>query len=163
MGELTGLDRLAANAAVKVAKGVNRRAFLQRTAIATSAGLASALGVANRAEANHNYTTRSGCFEDYAPDGCGDTFGCGNSPACHPSFCNGTHCTGQGHNPILTCDGYNCWTWTVCCQACGSGGTACYRWTCCDCTCGNPCGSYCSCDTPYRCICGVREYLGCFV
>lgn len=162
MARRTDLDDFAAKAAVRIAHAVNRRSFLQKSAVATSAGLATALGVSTRAEAAHNYSVKSGCPSNYTPNGCGDTFGCGPSPACHPNYCSGTHCT-NGHSILNVCDGYNCWTWTVCCQSCGSGGTACYRWTCCDCTCGNPCGSYCSCGkNPERCICGVREYLGCF-
>jgi hypothetical protein len=155
-------ESLAETVAVKIANAVNRRSFLQKSAVAASGGLAAVLGVGTRAEATHNYTVMAGCGPiSYSPDGCGSDFGCGPSDPCHPSYCNGTHCI-NGHSVRSTCNGNNCWTWTVSCGACGSGGNTFYRWTCCDCTCGAPDGPNCT-DTGNgnTCICGTRELVGC--
>jgi hypothetical protein len=74
------LDDYAAKEAVRIARAVDRRGFLQRAAVTTSAGLASALGVATKAEAHHNYTVRAGCPSTYNPSGCPNSFGCGLAP-----------------------------------------------------------------------------------
>jgi len=155
------LNDAAAKAATRIASGVNRRGFLQRGAVIGSGSLAAVLGVGTRAEATHNYSVKSGCgMITYYPNGCGDSFGCGDSPKCHGDYCSGTHCV-NGHSPLRTCDGFNCWTWKITCGDCGpTGRFQHYKWTCCDCTCGNQCSSHCSCRN--RCICGVREYLGCY-
>ena len=157
-------DDFAKTAAVRIANAINRRKFLHKSAVTVSSGLAASMGVASRAEATHNYSVRAGCGPiTYGPDGCGNEFGCGPSKKCHPDYCNGTHCT-NGHSILTVCDGHNCWTWTVSCGSCGTGGgQITYRWTCCDCTCGNPGGTYCSDPPsgPARCICGTRELIGC--
>jgi hypothetical protein len=159
-----GADEFTKRTAVAIANAINRRRFLQRSAVAASSGLAASVGLSTRAEARHNYSVRSGCGPiSYNPNGCGSDFGCGPSDPCAPAYCDGTHCI-NGHSVRTVCDGYNCWTWTITCGSCGSGGQAYYRWTCCDCTCGNPDGPNCTAHSyGNTCICGTREYLGCLV
>ena len=155
-------DSATREAAIRIATAINRRSFLHRTFVVSAGAVGWMLGLPRAVWATHNYTVRTGCPSGYSPDGCGDNFGCGPSNRCLSKCCDGTHCLGgvSGCNGAITsCAGFNCWTWSVCCnQPCGSGQVACYRWTCCDCDC--PDGqSYC--QNTGRCICGVRQLTHC--